>query len=506
MMAYKCDSNAAKTLYKLGDFLKSLAIQSQDIGKILKIGQAYGSLYSRNNCGIYRDDLFEERIYNILKQDSCGEEFCKDEKIIHLISTPYRTGGHTRLLERLLEFLPERSDVLITRPYDVSSVALRHPCTAKIYHSTVGFSIYDIKKIVDSYPIVCLHIHPDDLVAASAVGWSKQHDNKRVIFINHADHVFSFGISGADVVAEVSAFGMELSSRYRCCNSYYLGIPIDIEKFDEINFVKKQEYVIFSSGNYLKYKPFKNFSFPNIVNNILQEISNVTIYIIGPQKNDPWWSLAEKKFPERLKIIKNLPYHEYIQLVKSADLYIDSLPMSGGTALPEMRSLGVPVTGVLTGALGYTPLDGTKFTSVNEMIKQIITYLKTGGGEISARNNSNIILNYSTICHGKSFVKKRYIDLLSGCIENEIILENNYIVTDYYEKEWNENNRIKTCREDLKFLCSKYFIFEIIKNRRVDIFYCLVKILMHFLFGKIELGFSSFKKIIFSGVMKKIPD
>lgn len=485
-------NNAAIALNKLGDFLKLLASQSQDINKILEIGGIFGGLYWRNNCGVYRDDFFEERVFNLLTRFGCGADVCKDERIIHIISTPYRTGGHTRLLERLLEFIPERSDVLITRPYDDTFSALKHSCADNVYYSPAGFSIYDIKKIVDKYPVVFLHIHPDDIAAASAVCLSRRCNNKKVIFINHADHVFSFGLSSADVIAEVSAFGMELSSRYRGRNSYYLGIPLDVNEFNKINLVKKQEYILLSAGNSMKYRPFKNISFPNLADKILQEISYITIYIIGPEKNDPWWSLVEKKFPDRLKIIKSLPYHEYIQLVKQVDLYIDSLPMSGGTALPEMRSLGVPVTGVLTGATGYTPLDGTKFKSINEMIGQIRIYLETGEGEIFYRNNNDNILSQSMVCHGKTFVKKRYIDLLNGCIQNEIILDNSYNVFDYYVSDWNENNTINTCRADLKFLCSKYFIFEIIKKRRIDIFYYLIKILKDFLFSRISGWFGRF--------------
>lgn len=454
-------------------FLKSLAKSSNDIEFVIHVAEIFGRLHWSNFSGKYRDDFFEQRAIELLKDTTGNMLPEKNKKTLHVISEPYKTGGHTRLMERLVEMTPEQADILVTRKYDPESKSLKKFSFSKIYSSENGFSLNEIKDIAECYEIVCLHINPDDIIASLAVILSKRNVNNRVIFVNHADHVFSFGLYSADTIAEVSAFGLEISKKSRYCKSCYLGIPLDFETLPQTRFKKNDEYIILSSGNSLKYKPDHNISFPNIASKLLDEIKNIKIIVIGPDINDSWWKKEIRKNANKLIIIRSMPYVEYHQFIRQSDLYIDSLPIPGGTALPEIRALGIPITGIITGISGYSPLDRAKFTNANDMINNIKDYFTKGGGEITKRNNDIHITSSTKAAHGKLFVKNRYVSLLNGRCDEDFKPLNNGVSADYFEQEWRLSNTIRISIRDIIVL-----FYLSIFSKKINIMYLISGIII----------------------------
>lgn len=429
---------------KFSDFLgllKEMGLASQSFDDALLLGQLYGKILYANHSGIYRDDDFENVLVSwYLERKSAPVDDAELFDELHIISEPLSTGGHTRLLERLIQ-IRGSGDVLVTRAVADLEGRLRVEPSTKIYKSPTGFALDELVATVSAYQTIFLHIHPDDLLASVAVGVVKKLVRNRVILVNHADHVFSFGYSYADTIAEVSEYGFYLSQSRRAACSSYLGIPVAITDMRPCSEPKSDKISIFSAGSAVKYKPHGDASFPDTVGKIFSAVPLSTITVIGPcLLSNWWWWRAKVRNPRRLKIHKALPYDRYISLIESADIYIDSFPMTGGTALPEVRSRGIPVTGLLSSSSGYTPLDATKFGDITELVNELKRY-SLSEGVILDRNNSQEILSLTRSAHHESEIRIRLDKMLSG---NNVIPPGGIKTFDveFYERAWVERASI----------------------------------------------------------------
>jgi hypothetical protein len=424
------------------DEIKNMALESNDMRMSLSFGECYGGLLINNPIGLYRDDSLEKRFAQ--KADRLvprSNERLKN-RILHVISTPYNHGGHTRLLERLVGFFPEKSDVLVTRPYQPEKASLRLPKDITVYSSQQGFDLPELVKILSSYKTICLHIHPDDLKTAVAVAVAKRRSAPWVIFVNHADHAFSFGFYSADVVAEVSYFGLVLTRANRSAESSFLGIPLDIEEYPQAARKRGDVCEIFTAARPLKYKPSNNYSFPKVALTILKGIRNARVTVVGARRRDYWWWPVKLRHPARFKVVSQLPHADFVTRLKNADVYLDSLPMAGGTALPEVRGMGVGVTGLVTGALGYTPFDKTKFATPEELVRELRQYASGAESRIEQLNNSSQLISDARRMHSPTEVKQRFAGMLAGEIQSCPVLNFHAVDVRFYETKWLEQGSV----------------------------------------------------------------
>lgn len=74
--------------------------------------------------------------------------------------------------------------------------------------------------------MVVLHIHPHDPVAPLAFGVAGA---SPVIFLNHADHAFTIGMSATDLIADLREAGQKLGrERRNVTQSCLLPIPLNL--------------------------------------------------------------------------------------------------------------------------------------------------------------------------------------------------------------------------------------------------------------------------------------
>jgi hypothetical protein len=432
--------------------LKKYGLSSEKESLTITCAKLYGWLASHNHVGIYRDDDFEKEFIKRYEGKFQIRKAFPNNKVLHVISCPSRTGGHSRLMERLASFSPGLCDVLVTRPFDLDGLALRLSQEKhKIYSSPNGYKIQDIYNILINYKSIVLHIHPDDIETSVAVGLVKNDYSVNVVFVNHADHCFSFGFYSSDIVAEVSSFGIELSKK-RGVLSSFMGIPLSIEAFSECIRTASGNLRIFSAASECKFIPTKDFSMPRLTKKILCAIPQAKVTIIGPSLLNHWWWATKLRFPYRLILCSSLPYDEYISLMQESDIYLDSIPMGGGTALPEMRKLGVPVSGIKTDGMGYTAFDLIKCESEDELVIKLKSLAQDEDNEIYRLNNDQVILNAARDFHADSAVRERFEGILSNCATFSSPVPNAANDTFFYEKMWIEKNIFNCSSDFLMFL------------------------------------------------------
>lgn len=421
--------------------VKKIGLSKNNIEDIFIWGHLYGHLLADNHSSLYRDDEFEDKLV-----EKCIETYqfdCNTDPVLselHVISEPLVSGGHTRLMERLISFRGE-GDVVVVRATQDVHTKLRVSQDINILCKNEGFSLPELVKIISRYKTVFLHIHPQDLLSAVAVGIVKKIKPIQVIFINHADHIFSFGYRCADVVAEVSYYGYRLSSEQRHVNSFFLGIPVNLENLRKIeltaNFTTDNKLEIFSAGNRGKYKPNEEHSFQDLIAKILKAIPHANLTVVGPKLiTDWWWWKVKLIYFQRLTILSIMPYEKYLSVLSRAQIYIDSLPMTGGTALPEIRSENILISGVMSGSAGYTPFDITRFDTAELLIQALKDLFVTRSGKILDLNNDIQVIQAARSVHSFESVSQRLEDLVAQKSNSLSLKELSNIDINAYRRSW----------------------------------------------------------------------
>lgn len=447
--------------------VKRVGLSALEIDDVIAWGGVYARVLSHNHSSLFRDDDFENCVIEkYQKIKSNGLQKNELTKELHVITEPFSSGGHTRLMEKMVLYRGN-ADVVVVRPYQTDRAKLRLPEGVNVFSRVEGYDLPGLIDVVSAYKTVYLHIHPDDLLGAAAVGVAKTIANSFVVFVNHADHIFSFGFASADVVAEVSFFGYRLSKERRGVISSFIGIPVDIDGIRDLKPPHpKEKLMILSAGRSLKFKPTRKLSFQSVIANVLTNVPNSIVTVVGPNLlRDWWWWWLKLRFINRLHIVGVMPYSEYLCVIDKTDVYLDSYPMTGGTALPEVRSKNIPVTGLLTGSSGYTPFDLTKFDRVEGLVDALNSLRLCGASDIVYANNDGNIISLARLIHGKEEFNTRVSKIIGGELvylpEADVI----NIDIDFYRENWLKSKVVFFVLSDIRF-----FLLNFLRHGRGILF------------------------------------
>ena len=142
-----------------------------DIKKSIEIASYYAIFAVSNFAKIYDGGILERKFierFGFFLVDAPPP--CKEA--IHVISISYKSGGHTRLMERLASMHEILPDLVVTKEsnvfYDKGGA---NPIFNEVF-DFCGFSVdeclVNLVELFSGYKKVVLSIHPDDFVAAVA--------------------------------------------------------------------------------------------------------------------------------------------------------------------------------------------------------------------------------------------------------------------------------------------------------------------------------------------------
>ncbi len=374
--------------------LRESIFEWEDIEKKLLLAIFYGKLMWSNNSGNYFDNEIEEHIFNCLNKEIGKihslnlnqQEFA----VTLIVSELYPLGGHTRIVVDWLRLMSPfyRHRLIVTRaiPEAIESEIKSFGVDVFRCRFSGKKKIEEIVSYGRGSNFIVLHIHPDDIVAAVASRiFSKL--GKKIVFYNHADHAFSFGIGSADIVCEISKFGMELNKKSKRVKGEHcwLGIPVKGENDREASSFRKKffllkekpEKILLSCGNPWKYRPFGQISFDNFLDALLSRRSDIKVVMVGPTGKEGWWHKTKAKWKHKVDFKGFLPYNEYYDLLKKADVYVDSFPVTGGTAFSEALLHSVPGVGLKLGVEGYSCADFLRVRDIGSAIERVEAILNS---------------------------------------------------------------------------------------------------------------------------------
>jgi hypothetical protein len=374
-------SQSYVSLTTLSDIFRSTAIESDDLNDGLALLRLYARLHWDNISGHFGDDPLEISFFE--KWAKCSLISAQPElpsvDFLHIATQTYEQGGHSRLLWRLSKGLSVYGTqaLLITDPRKSNHVS-DFPGPVTRLKGKPAARAAAIVAAVQNAKTIILHIHPDDSAAAFAARVLRAR-GKKILLVNHADHVFSLGTSAADVVLEICMTGWRTTRDRRTAQAQsFMGIPIIDETKPIPVHSAPLDGPIVSMGGGEKFRPAPGLNFPDFLMDLMPRVKNDVI-LIGPSHKEAWWSEVTDNFPGRIQLCGPLPPAKVEKILKLASCYIDSFPLDGGTAYPQAAAMGVPCFAPnARNAGGVSPSDGLRFETIDAVKDNVTAYLKGG--------------------------------------------------------------------------------------------------------------------------------
>jgi hypothetical protein len=355
-------------------------------GRAIHITRFLGEVLWKNATGHYQLADLERLLIERIEPDIPVTDHSRQCRFGHVLTKAYDTGGHTRVVERLVvcEALIDSAVVVTESAAPKAQERLgraRHGCTVVPSVVRGRERIAALVAAFVRFDVLVLYVHPHDIESVVAAGIARQRAGVTVLFYNHADHVFSYGYGVADRVLELGHFGWALRAARKCTHrSVFVGIPLALPSALTPKPVLPgvQRGAVVAAGTAYKFRPALGWSFPAFVQSLCQK-SDCRVEIVGPSAvRDWWWWPVLRSLKGRVSVHARLEHDKYLAFMSDAAAYVDSFPMVGGTAFAEVMAQGVPCFGVLTGTHGYSPADGVKSLSVDELTDEVARFMKTG--------------------------------------------------------------------------------------------------------------------------------
>lgn len=428
---------------RMMDDLRSRIFKERDLNRLLRLASFYGQMRWQNNDGVYSDPELETYVIHAVLEKAnlnLSDRNSQGEESVLIASELYDGGGHSRVVENWL---------LSEADFRDHSLVVSHGLTPKIiqslqrdripFHICCGNGIRLIQEIISwcsNAKRIILHIHPDDIYSSVAAAFLSS-KGKEVFFYNHADHVFSYGMIVSDVICEISSYGVEINRKFGRVlkSSTFLGIPIahkSAYKARNANQLK----MILSSGSAYKFCP-SSTSFCNFIDSMLSSRDDVEIVLIGPNGKEVWWEDIKKRWKKKVVFYGEIPHDQYSSVVEQADVYMDSIPVTGGTAFPEALIRGLFVSGINNSIQGYSPVDKLRVDSISELVVRVSEILDLDSCQIKKQKNvREVTSKFHSIEAFHSRLRGMYEGKYDTCPWNgEVPIDTEWIVRDWLGKQ-----------------------------------------------------------------------
>lgn len=333
-------------LSKINDFNKSIDMANKLINRAV-----CGSV------GYFASSELEKPFLKLAKTiESSSDIPYVPKSFLHVMTTSYASGGHTRVVERWINTScaeQTHSVVLLEQGENVISEAL-NVCTNKHHGEVILINEKDLKRkakllrdLGSQYEYIILHVHMWDPTPIVAFGTE---DFKRpVIFFNHADNLFWCCSSIVDILAEIRS--NNFAKIRGIDNTFVLRIPFDNSIGDIFSQMSKEQSrkkvglpmdktVILTVGSSQKFETFDGCDFCSVVKEAIVGIPDVVCVGIGPDEKTGRWNMDKDKFLPVGKIDYGNDYFDYLN---ACDIYMDSIPIGGGTAKLDAIQFHKPV-------------------------------------------------------------------------------------------------------------------------------------------------------------------
>jgi hypothetical protein len=324
-----------------------------------------------------------------------------EKSILHVATKVYKTGGHTRVIERWLDVsdASEKHSVILLKqtnlkrvPVKLKKLVAKKNGELKILQSSksINSKANELRNLALNYGTIVLHHHPDDPVPLMA--FSAKEFKRPVICFNHSGHTFWLGNSIVDFcidieknqnICTISKRGIENTSIIDMPTDEYLSKKVKKSTIfnlsKELN-IPKDSLLLVSMASMYKYTPIAGFNFINAIREILNKNETTAFIGIGITNTTDDWKNLVAEFKNRVFLLGHVNYDKISNYLSNAHLYLDSFPYNSWVSLLDAIRIGKCACLVLETPVGYPNFIDNTFTlctTVDELISKSSILLKS---------------------------------------------------------------------------------------------------------------------------------
>ena len=276
-------------------------------------------------------------------------------QILHIATTIFKVGGHTRTISNWIRSDPDsQHSLVLTRQRAVAipewliETVHRNGGELIILPGEMGLlaKARILRSMAQAYAdFIVLHHGGSDVTPV--VAFATQ-DLPPVAILNHCDHAFWLGSSIADIVINQREAGARLSTqrRFVTCNTV-LPIPLAESPPGVSRCTARQtlgippdHLMLLTVGRGDKYRPTQSQDFFRTVHKVLDRVQNTHLYVVGLSEVEAVRYQLNALHP---RMHLRGPVQDPSMYQAAADLYLESFPFGSATALLEAARAGVPV-------------------------------------------------------------------------------------------------------------------------------------------------------------------
>lgn len=371
-------SRAENALRSILAEIKCSARHATSLQALLTLGELYGWMLHANHTHKYADDqLVRLAIRRFFPEPAVSKEAPRTGTL-HVVSHTHSFGGHTRLMERLASYEPTRPSLLITQSSHADYATSREGLFADVRCVPPGRDMLQVQAIArhcGAFEQIVIHITEYDFRTSVAMLLAKRLYGTRLLFVNHADHKFSFAREFADCFLQISKLGLHSCGEHLPrIPSSFVGIPLDGEPCPIPQQTCIAPFTVLTGGASWKFRPTGGLSLVPHLRRLLLDVDDAHVVIIGANAlRDRWWWPLKLRHWRRVRLVRSLPHAEYLKQLHSSSVVLDSFPISGGTAFVESLWRGAWVYALRSPLAGASPTDQLRRATLSELKPALLT-------------------------------------------------------------------------------------------------------------------------------------
>jgi hypothetical protein len=277
------------------------------------------------------------------------------EHVLHVLTRAAEIGGHTRVVDRWMQLdSRRRHSIAVTSPFAVPeflSHSVRGRGGSVISLTAKGDSLVErarqLLELSRGFDAILLHTHPFDVVPCIA---RLPEASVPVALLNHAEHVFWFGVSASELFVNLRDSAAALSVQRRGITperNCLVPIPLahqeramSREDAKHALGIDLRHTVIMMMASPYKYEPTARSEYLEACAEALREAPHAVLVSIGPRDEGAWATL-KKRSGGRVHPVGPVPFPG--RYLDAADIFLDSFPFSSNTSLLEAGVRGSPI-------------------------------------------------------------------------------------------------------------------------------------------------------------------
>ena len=423
--------------YYFAEFVKKLiALEKNDNQKKLLL-----QYLLHYNCthimGRYSDFWIEKEIIELGRKYVDFNRTKKIEKgsVLFVMTKVGAIGGHTALVNNWMQFDKERSYSIVLTDCSYNEVpdflkesVKQSGGTITILHGNNEYKKAEaLLQYAQCFEKVVLFIHMYDIIPILA--FSNKNWKTPVYFYNHANFLFSVGVSISDAFLTLGAYDSVKAKKFRgASNVHILTYPSkNIEENTELTKIKKEvvrnriiskyklvnlKYLIVSMGDDFKYKYIPGCDYKKFVIELLKKAPEGTYFlIIGADSNSSRWKEMTDVTKGHAVALGRLDRCLASEIIYSSDAYVASFPMEAA-GLEQAWSYNVPVFRYSVTNRGFHVYnEKINYLDITVLIHDIISTLND-------RNNYKIVDIKSDVHRSQ---KKEWLEDLNKIFKQKLI-------------------------------------------------------------------------------------